>query len=68
METKPTGALRRGVVVFAGLAVLTLLEYFLSIQQAPMIFLWVVALFKAGIVIWFFMHIFRLWTRDEGEH
>ena len=61
-------ALRRGVLVFVGLAVMTVVEYFLGVVQAPSIWLWATAVLKAGVVVWFFMHIFRLWNQNEGEH
>jgi cytochrome c oxidase subunit 4 len=59
--------LTRGVWVFLGLAILTAVEYFLAVSAVPAVLLWVVALVKAGLVLWFFMHIFRL-TGSEGGH
>ncbi|MEJ5314591.1 MULTISPECIES: cytochrome C oxidase subunit IV family protein [Anaerolinea] len=59
--------LRRGVLVFVVLAVLTVIEYFLGTHGAPGIFLWLIALLKAGLVIWFYMHIQRAF-REEGGH
>lgn len=59
--------LKRGVVVFIALAVLTVIEYYLGVHEAAAIFLWIAALFKAGLVVVYFMHIGRLF-RPEGEH
>ncbi len=59
--------LKRGVLVFIALAVLTVIEYILGVQEAAAIFLWVIALLKAGLVVVYFMHIGRLF-RPEGEH
>ncbi len=59
--------LARGVVVFLGLFLLTALEYFLAVSQLPAILLWIIALAKAGLVLWFFMHIFRL-SGSQGGH
>lgn len=62
-----TNELTRGVMVFLGLFVLTVVEYFLAVSQLPTILLWVIALTKAGLVLWFFMHIFRL-SGSKGGH
>lgn len=63
-----TSALRRGVIVFAALAVLTAVEYFLGINEVPSILLWITALIKAGLVLWFFMHLPRVFSPEEGGH
>jgi cytochrome c oxidase subunit 4 len=60
-------ALTRGVVIFAILAVLTLIEYFLGVWHAPAILLWMVAILKGGLVLWFFMHLPRVF-KAEGGH
>lgn len=68
MEKKKTmNELQRGIAVFAGLAVLTALEYFIATHEAPAIFLWIFAILKAVLVIVYFMHISRL-AGTEGGH
>jgi caa(3)-type oxidase subunit IV len=67
MEHKKQDELRRGVMVFAALAVLTIVEYYIGTHQAPVIFMWLIALTKAGLVVWFFMHVKRAFN-DEGGH
>jgi len=71
MEEKQEGSkqqeLMQGVVVFAVLAFLTMIEYFLGTATAPAILLWVIALMKGGLVLWYFMHLKRAF-RDEGGH
>ena len=64
---KKTNELKQGLLVFAGLAVLTAVEYVVAITHLPAILLWVLALVKAGLVLWFFMHIKRVFN-DEGGH
>ena len=64
---KPSDELKRGVIVFGALALLTLVEYFLGVNQAPAIVMWLIALVKTGLVIWFFMHVFRV-LDSEGGH
>lgn len=60
-------ALTRGIVVFAILAVLTVIEYILGVSQAANFLLWLVALLKGGLVLWFFMHLPRV-LNPEGDH
>jgi hypothetical protein len=67
MNKIKTDELTRGVVVFLALAVLTALEYFFAVSLTPAVLLWIIALVKAGLVLWFFMHIFRL-SGSEGGH
>lgn len=59
--------LRRGVLVFVCLALLTALEYWIAVMGIPAIFLWVIAILKAALVLVYFMHVGRLFTA-EGEH
>ena len=59
--------LKRGVIIFIALAVLTGIEYELSIAELPSILLWLVALVKAGLVLWFFMHLPRVFSSDGGH-
>ena len=61
------GALRRGVYIFLALAVFTAIEYILGLMVAPMAILWLIALIKAGLVVWFFMHLGRVFL-SEGGH
>jgi cytochrome c oxidase subunit 4 len=60
-------ALARGVIVFAILAVLTGIEYLLAISEVSTVFLWLIALIKGGLVLWFFMHLPRVFN-PEGDH
>lgn len=60
--------LKRGIYVFAGLAILTIIEYFLGTNQVPQILLWVVAIVKGLLVLQFFMHVNRIFGGDEGGH
>ncbi|MBI4926741.1 MAG: cytochrome C oxidase subunit IV family protein [Anaerolineae bacterium] len=69
MENKSSNSseLRRGVIVFLALAVLTIIEYYLGTHATPAIFLWITALVKGGIVLWYFMHLKRAFS-EEGGH
>jgi cytochrome c oxidase subunit 4 len=66
--TKNSSELRRGVIVFIVLAVLTVIEYFMGVWEVASILLWIIALAKAGLVVWFFMHVFRLFGGDNEGH
>jgi cytochrome c oxidase subunit 4 len=71
MEQQPKSLkqqeLTQGVVVFVVLAILTVIEYFLGVAHAPALLLWIVALMKGGLVLWYFMHLTRAF-RNEGGH
>ncbi len=54
-------------MVFIALAVLTAVEYFIGTHEAPVVFMWIIALAKAGLVVWYFMHIKRAFSEEE-EH
>jgi cytochrome c oxidase subunit 4 len=58
-----------GIVILIGLilAALTILEFFMGINHIGAALLMLVASLKAILVIYFFMHVSRLWTA-EGEH
>lgn len=58
-------ALRQGVVIFIYLTVLTVLEYFVAVAMDAVPLLLVVALVKAGLVFYYYMHIYRL-NDDDG--
>ncbi len=59
--------LTRGVIIFAILAVLTGIEYILGINEVPQVLLWLIAILKGGLVLWFFMHLSRVFN-PEGDH
>lgn len=64
---KKAAVLQAGIAVLLGLAVLTAAEYWISFLETPNIALFVIALFKAGLILQFFMHINGLWA-DEEDH
>lgn len=66
-KTRKAQDLMVGVAVFGVLALLTLIEYFLGVAQAPAPLLWAIALMKGGLVLWFFMNIKRLFAEDGGH-
>jgi cytochrome c oxidase subunit III len=61
-------ALNQGVIIFVFLAVLTALEFFIAVTVGAVALLILIALVKAGLVGYYYMHIYRLNREDEGEH
>ncbi len=68
METSKKKEWRTGMQVFLGLAALTGLEYWAGVSEWPAFTLWAIAILKAALVVWFFMHIRRLTNPEEGGH
>ena len=66
-KKKPVSELRRGVMVLLALAILTAVEYAIGTNEAPTIFLWVIAILKGALVLVYFMHVTRL-SGSEGGH
>ncbi len=60
-------SLTRGIVLLAILAVLTAVEFLIARLEATTVILVMIALVKAGLVVWFFMHLPRVF-QPEGEH
>jgi cytochrome c oxidase subunit 3 len=65
MEHHHTDGKRLGVVIFAVLAVLTIIEYIIAIEIPVTFLLAVIALGKAGLVLYYYMHIYKLGANDE---
>jgi cytochrome c oxidase subunit 4 len=68
VEQKKKAEYRRNVYVFIALALLTLGEFFIAINlEDAAVPLMLIALIKAGLIINFFMHVYRLWREEEHE-
>jgi len=65
---KKLDSLKRGIIVFLLLGVLTAIEYFLGVNEVPQILLWLIAIVKIVLVLHYFMHFLRLFQKDEGDH
>lgn len=59
--------LGQGIIIFVYLAVLTGLEFFIAISfnSAPLLI--VVALVKAGLVVYYYMHVYKLNLESEND-
>ncbi len=64
-----SGTLRQGVIIFVFLAVLTGLEFFIAVSMDAIILLVAVALTKVGLVLYYYMHVYKLNAEsDEDRH
>ena len=50
--------------VFVVLAVLTIIEYYVGIFLPSAVFLFILAFGKGALVVYYFMHVYRLWRED----
>ena len=66
-HTDKKAALNQGVIIFTFLAVLTALEFCIAIAMDAVPLLVIVALVKAGLVMYYYMHIYKLNAEDEGD-
>ncbi len=62
--------LREGFMVFGGLGIFSVIEYFVSIMMnagsAPI--LMGIALIKTWLILHFFMHMRHLWDQEDHGH
>jgi cytochrome c oxidase subunit III len=65
-QTK-SSALTQGVIIFVFLAVLTALEFGIAVLLNSLVLLALVALVKAGLVMYYYMHIYKLNQDDHGD-
>jgi len=65
--TDKKSALSQGVVIFVYLAILTGLEYIIAINiPNSVVLLALIAMVKAGLVVYYYMHIYKLGDDDHG--
>jgi cytochrome c oxidase subunit 3 len=64
-EINKAEALRLGLFVFALLAVLTAAEFGIAVTIGQWFLLALVAVIKAGLVLYYYMHIYRLFEPDQ---
>ena len=57
----------RNLYVALTLAVLTIIELIVAITINSAVFLMLIATIKAVLVLYFFMHISRLWSPEEDH-
>jgi cytochrome c oxidase subunit 4 len=61
-------AYRSGLYVLIGLAVLTVLEFVIAAAlEGSAVFLFVIALVKAGLIVQYYMHLNQSWSEEEAH-
>lgn len=66
MNDKKKADYRQGFYVFVVLALLTAVELVIAIYlDNPAVPLIIVSLVKAGLIVQYFMHIYRLWREES---
>ena len=68
MNDKKAAAFRQGIYVAVALAVLTATEFWIAnALNGAAVPLLLGALVKAALVVYYFMHIYRLWREEKHE-
>ncbi len=70
MNQKRSAAFRRSTMVALVLAVLTVIEYFIATHlpgDQILVLMFILGLLKAAAVVYFYMHISRLWNTEGGH-
>jgi hypothetical protein len=65
VDEKKKAALRIGTYVFIALFVLTIGEYIVSQTIDSTVLLLIIALLKAAPIVYFLMHVSRLWREEN---
>ena len=69
MHQTKRAAIGQIMIVALGLALLSGIEFFVGVMpDASTVLLFLLALNKAWLVVYFYMHISRLWSSAEGGH
>ena len=65
MNDKKAAAYRLGFITLAILAVLTVIEFAVTIYLGSLVLLFIFAVIKAAVIVQNFMHITRLWREES---
>lgn len=66
MSEAKASAQRTGLYVFLALLVLTIVESVIGGLENPItVLLLIIALVKAALIVYFFMHVYRLWREES---
>jgi cytochrome c oxidase subunit 3 len=64
-HSNKTEVFRQGLIIFIFLAILTALEFFVAVAIEAVVLLAVIALVKVALVMYYYMHIYKLNAQDE---
>jgi hypothetical protein len=65
MNEKKAAAYRLGLITLVIMAVLTVVEFAVSIYLGSLVLLFILAVIKAAVIVQNFMHITRLWREES---
>ncbi|MGB1251192.1 MAG: cytochrome C oxidase subunit IV family protein [Candidatus Promineifilaceae bacterium] len=66
MVEKKKAAYNLIFMVFMGLAILTGIEFYVgTLEPASAVFLLILAFAKTVLVVYYFMHVYKLWREDD---
>jgi hypothetical protein len=64
LRARRAAAYRLGALVLLGLGVLTAVELWVANALGATVILLLLGMFKAGLILQYFMHVRRLWTEE----
>ncbi len=67
MNASKSQKFRLGLLVFVGLAVLTAVEYLVGTNGSFLPAMILMALMKAGLVLWYYMHVKKVFSGGGEE-
>ena len=67
MSENKAKAYRRGTIVFLVLLLLTAVEFYVGIALNSTALLLIMALLKAALIVYVFMHVYRLWREESHQ-
>ncbi|NCF65246.1 MAG: cytochrome C oxidase subunit IV family protein [Anaerolineaceae bacterium] len=66
MSENKAKAYRRGTITFLILLLLTAVEFYVGVALSSSIaLLLIIALIKAALIVYIFMHVYRLWREES---
>ena len=65
MSENKAKAYRRGTLTFLILLLLTAVEFYVGVALNSTALLLILALLKAALIVYIFMHIYRLWREES---
>jgi hypothetical protein len=66
LTAKRKAGFRTGVIVLIGLAILTIVEFFVA-ALGSVALMFVIIILKAALIMYFFMHIIHVWRTEEAH-
>ena len=67
MSENKAKAYRRGTITFLILLLLTAVEFYVGVKLNSTALLLIIALLKAALIVYIFMHVYRLWREESHQ-